>query len=216
MRWKLAVVVVGFLMLAIGIGWYLYRPRETTTHKKDVERSKVVETYENTFVTTVYYTPRESGFTNSGGFNTELETRPGLGGRRFPRDFLKAVEMEGFGRIEQPVDGKHYIAYYGGTWKFAEKPVDAKGRPLEPKQSAAVDEGHGKLKPGAEFKLEFENVGGTIERKTWKVTDTGSGLKEKQIDLYWGEADPKGPGTLITMPENAPTDIEDPTVKVLE
>lgn len=217
MRWKLAVIVLGFLMLASGVGWYLCRPKETATHKKANERAReVVATYENTFNTTLYYTPRESGFTKSAGFDTKLETRPGLGGRRFPRAFLKAVEMEGFGRIEHPVDGKHYIAHYGGTWKFAEEPVDAKGQPLEPKKSAAVDEGHGRLRPGAEFKLEFENAGGTIERKTWKVTDTGSGLEEKQIDLYWGEADPKGPGALITIPENAPTDSEDPTVKVLK
>ena len=216
MRWKLAVVVIGFLMLASGIGWYLFLSKENATLKRTLKRSKVLETYENTFKTTVYYTPRESGFTESEGFDTELETRPGLAGKRYPRSFLNAVEIEGFGRIEQPVDGKHYIAHYGGTWKFAEEPVDAQGRPLKPKTSAAVDEGHGKLKPGAEFKVEYENVEGVIERETWKVMDTGGGLEDKQIDLYWGEADPKGPGRLITIPENAPTDIEDPTVKVLE
>ncbi len=215
MRWKLAVFVGG-LMLVSGIGWYLYRQKETATHEKAIEPSKVVATYKNTFKTTVYYTPRESGFTKSGGFDTQLETRPGLDGRRFPRDFLKAVEMEGFGRIEHPEDGKHYIAYYGGTWKFAEEPLDAKGRPLEPRESAAMEKGHKELKRGAEFKLEFESAEGAIEKETWKVTDTGGGLEEKQIDLYWGEDDPKGPGKLITIPENAPIDIEDPTVKVLE
>ena len=39
------------------------------------------------FYCTIYYTPRESGFTAEGGFDMTPETRSGLGGRKYPRDF---------------------------------------------------------------------------------------------------------------------------------
>src|SRR5216684_6611871 len=65
-------------------------------------------------VCTLYYTPVESGFTSERGFDATPVTKPGLHGRRYPRDFLRSVKKEGFGRIIIPVNGRNYIRYSGG------------------------------------------------------------------------------------------------------
>ncbi len=65
-------------------------------------------------ICTLYYTPMESGFIAARGFDVRMETRPGLRGRKYPRDFLLAVKKEGSGRIKQPVEGCNYICYKGG------------------------------------------------------------------------------------------------------
>src|SRR5262245_43354958 len=54
-------------------------------------------------VCTLYYTPKESGFTFERGFDAAPVTKPGLQGRKYPRDFLRSVKKEGFGRITTPV-----------------------------------------------------------------------------------------------------------------
>jgi hypothetical protein len=71
-------------------------------------------------VCTLYYTPKESGFTFERGFDATSVTKPGLHGRKYPRDFLRSVKKEGFGRITTPVDGRYYIRYNGGdSYAFA-------------------------------------------------------------------------------------------------
>src|SRR5256714_11876867 len=67
-------------------------------------------------VCTLYYTPKESGFTFERGFDATPVTKPGLRGRTYPRDFLRSVKKEGFGQISRPVNGKHYISYTGGRY----------------------------------------------------------------------------------------------------
>src|SRR5262245_36412842 len=62
-------------------------------------------------VCTIYYTPKESGFTFERGFDATPVTKPGLQGRKYPRDFLRSVKKEGFGRITTPVNGRYYIRY---------------------------------------------------------------------------------------------------------
>src|SRR5439155_1993244 len=54
-------------------------------------------------VCTLYYTPKESGFTFARGFDATPVTKPGLHGRTYPRDFLRSVKKEGFGRTVTPV-----------------------------------------------------------------------------------------------------------------
>jgi hypothetical protein len=64
-------------------------------------------------VCTLYYTPKESGFTFERGFDATPVTKRGLRGRKYPRDFLRSVE----GRlwlIATPVNGRNYIRYNGG------------------------------------------------------------------------------------------------------
>src|ERR1700676_2132819 len=89
-------------------------------------------------VCTLYYTPMESGFTAERGFDVTLETKPGLHGRKYPREFLQAVKMEGYGRIIAPVNGDRYIRHTGGdSFVFAAKPAGHGGE-LRPRFSAAA------------------------------------------------------------------------------
>src|SRR6266699_1435898 len=70
-------------------------------------------------VCTLYYTPKESGFTFERGFDATPVTKPGLRGRTYPRDFLRSVKKEGVGQISTPMNGKHYISYTGsGSYTF--------------------------------------------------------------------------------------------------
>src|SRR5207244_2086144 len=81
-------------------------------------------------VCTLYYTPMESGFTAERGFDATLVTKPGLHGRKYPRDFLVSVRKEGFGRLREPVNGCNYIRYNGGnSYTFTKHAV---GRGIAP------------------------------------------------------------------------------------
>src|SRR5436853_7173910 len=62
-------------------------------------------------VCTLYYTPKESGFTFERGFDSTRVTKSALHGRAYPRDFLRSVMDEGFGRITTPDNGRNYIRY---------------------------------------------------------------------------------------------------------
>src|SRR5947207_4453379 len=89
-------------------------------------------------VCTLYYTPMESGFTSERGFDATPITKPGLHGRTYPRDFLRSVKKEGFGRIVTPVNGRHYIRYNGGdSFAFSSKPTGG-GGVLVARFSAAI------------------------------------------------------------------------------
>src|ERR671924_346990 len=89
-------------------------------------------------VCTLYYTPKESGFTFERGFDATPITKPGLRGRKYPRDFLRSVKKEGFGRITNPVNGRHYIRYNGGdSYAYSSAPSGGGGT-LVPRFSAAA------------------------------------------------------------------------------
>jgi hypothetical protein len=151
-------------------------------------------------VCTIYYTPMESGFTPERGFDVRSETRPGLRGRKYSRDFLEAVKMEGFGRINTPVDGRSYIHYEGGnTFAFATHPAGRAGK-LVPRMSAACHRGQRAFALRAKFATRSATVRQVFGRADWKVADTGNALRLWQIDLYWGEDEPLGPGKLLARP----------------
>src|SRR5438105_1258856 len=79
-------------------------------------------------VCTLYYTPKESGFTFERGFDATRVTKSGLHGRTYPRDFLRSVKKEGYGRITTPVNGHNYIRYNdGGSYSFAGPPSGGGG-----------------------------------------------------------------------------------------
>ena len=100
-------------------------------------------------VCTLYYTPKESGFTFERGFDATPVTKPGLHGRKYPRDFLRSVKKEGFGRITTPVNGCNYIRYNGSdSYAFASHAMGG-GGVLVPRYSAAVKLGQGGLRRGA-------------------------------------------------------------------
>jgi hypothetical protein len=147
-------------------------------------------------ICTLYYTPLESGFTAERGFDMTMETRNGLRGRMYPRDFLRAVRLEGYGKITTPVNGRHYISYDGvGTYAFDTKPKGRGITPLIPRNSAAVRL-RDVLKGNMVLETSSPEVEEVFDSTTWKIIDTGGGLRQWQLDLYWGEDEPRGPDSL--------------------
>jgi hypothetical protein len=151
-------------------------------------------------VCTLYYTPMESGFTFQRGFDATPTTRPGLHGRKYPRDFLRSVKKEGFGRIITPVNGRNYIRYNGGnSYAFASKPAGGGGI-LVARFSAAAKLGQSGLRRGVIIETSSPTVQEVFGSTRWKIVDTGGGLRRWQVDCYYGEDEPLGPGRLMGRP----------------
>jgi hypothetical protein len=147
-------------------------------------------------ICTLYYTPIESGFTEERGFDMTPETRPGLRGRMYPRDFLRAIRLEGYGKVTTPVNGRHYIAYDGGNYVYDTAPKGRGITPLVPRNSAAVKLGDEALKGKTRLETSAPEVLETFGSSEWKIIDTGGGLRRWQLDLYWGEDEPRAPDSL--------------------
>jgi hypothetical protein len=146
------------------------------------------------FYCTIYYTPRESGFTRERGFDDTPVVAPGLKGRKYPLAFLEAVRREGFGRISEPVNGLAYLQYAGGgRYRFAKAPLGNRGNVLVPRQSAAISRKNPLLRRGQLLRIASPTVQQVTGSSKWFIGDTGGGLHPLQIDLYWGEDDPLGP-----------------------
>jgi hypothetical protein len=151
-------------------------------------------------VCTVYYTPIESGFTFERGFDATPVTKPGLHGRKYPRDFLRSVKKEGFGRITTPVNGRHYLCYSGGnSFAFASKPTGGDGT-LVARSSAAAKLGQSGLRRGAILETSSQTVREVFGSTHWQIVDTGGGLRRWQVDCYYGEDEPLGPGRFMGRP----------------
>ena len=150
-------------------------------------------------VCTLYYTPKESGFTFERGFDATPVTKSGLHGRRYPRDFLRSVKKEGFGRIATPVNGRYYLRYDGGSYVFASHPTGGGGA-LVDRYSAAVKLGQSGLRRGAVVEMQSPAVQKVFGSNRWKIMDTGGGLRRWQMDCYFGEDEPLGPGKLQGRP----------------
>jgi hypothetical protein len=145
-------------------------------------------------VCTLYYTPKESGFTFERGFDATPITKPGLHGRTYPRDFLRSVKKEGFGQITTPVNGRHYIRYSSSnSYAFASHPTGG-GGVLVDRYSAAIKSSQGALRHGAIVETSSPDVQKVFGSNRWKIMDTGGGLRRWQIDCYFGEDEPLGPG----------------------
>ena len=147
-------------------------------------------------ICTLYYTPLESGFTAERGFDVTMETRPGLRGNTYPRDFLRAVKLEGYGRITTPVGGRNYIAYDGGNYVYDTGPKGRGITPLVPRLSAAVRLGQASLTGRTELETTEPTIEEVFGSTRWKIIDTGGGLKRWQLDLYWGEDEPRAPDSI--------------------
>src|SRR6267378_3024607 len=151
-------------------------------------------------VCTLYYTPMELGFTFQRGFDATPATKAGLHGRTYPRDFLRSVKKEGFGRITTPVNGRHYIRYNGGnSFAFASGPTGAGGT-LVARFSAATKLGQSGLRHGVIIETSSSTVKEVFGSSRWRIVDTGGGLRRWQVDLYYGEDEPLGPGRLMGRP----------------
>src|SRR5712671_6203262 len=124
-------------------------------------------------VCTLYYTPKESGFTFQRGFDATPIRKPGLKGRTYPRDFLRSVKKEGFGRIVTPVNGRNYICYSGGgSFAFGSHPTGG-GGVLVDRYSAAAKLGQSGLRRGAIIQTESPTVQKVFGSSRWKIMDTG-------------------------------------------
>jgi len=151
-------------------------------------------------VCSLYYTPMESGFTFQRGFDATLVTKPGLHGRRYPRDFLRSVKKEGFGRITTSVNGRSYLRYNGSdSFGFASNPTGG-GGVLVARYSAAIKSSQGALRHGAIVETASPTVREVFGSSRWKIMDTGGGLRRWQIDCYFGEDEPLGPGKFMARP----------------
>ncbi len=148
---------------------------------------------------TIYYTPRESGFVAGRGFNLRRETRTGLNGQYYPADFLRAVQVEGHGRLAKSYRGFRYI-YYNGKWGFTDVPKGTRQQPLVALQSCAVSARSPRIRPGTWVRTVHALLPQTLQNRWWRVSDVGSGVQGSQIDLYWGEDDPSGPGAGLYRP----------------
>jgi hypothetical protein len=152
-------------------------------------------------ICTLYYTPKESGFTADRGFDATPETRPGLRGYKYAREFLRSVKKEGFGRITIPVNGRNYLRYDGGnSYGFATHPTGRGSSVLVPRFSAATHAHQPGLGFGTEISTNDPTVLEVFGSARWKIVDTGGGLRRWQVDLCWGEDEPLGPGRLVARP----------------
>ena len=162
-------------------------------------------TYPYIFLCTLYYTPRESGFTQEGGFDMTPETKPGLEGKQLPRDFLRAVRVEGFGRLKEPHRNMKYIKY-DGRWGYKNRALGNRNNTLVERMSCAAHRRSSVLKKRSRLTTLSPLVRDVFDSIHWETADTGGGLHKWQLDLYWGEDDPRGPGRNVTRP--AGTDFE--------
>ena len=149
--------------------------------------------YPRIFFCTIYYTPKESGFTNERGFDATPIAAAGLHGRKYPRDFLLAVKREGFGRVSEAVDGRNYIRWTGDSrYAFADAPVGRRGEVLVPRRSCAISSRNKFLHQHTRLRIKSQTVNDETGSDEWFICDTGPGVHPLQIDLYWGEDEPRG------------------------
>src|SRR5262249_45312740 len=142
--WRLIALIASFTIVAVSrshvradIPWPEVVQRLAYENEKLARRPQG-HNGEYFVVCTLYYTPKESGFTFERGFDATPVTKPGLHGRTYPRDFLRSVKKEGFGRITIPVNGRSYIRYdSGGSYGFALHPMGG-GGVLVDRYSAAI------------------------------------------------------------------------------
>ncbi|MEM9282414.1 MAG: hypothetical protein AAGA96_11335 [Verrucomicrobiota bacterium] len=87
------------------------------------------------FFCTVYYTPRETGFTKEKGFNVAPDSLRALPSHKFPADFVRATWIEGFGRMAEPVGERPYLSYDG---KYHTRILGNRNNTLLDRESIAV------------------------------------------------------------------------------
>ena len=150
-------------------------------------------TYSGIFFCTIYYTPVESGFTAERGFDVTLVRAAGLHGRAYPHDFLLAVKKEGFGRITEPVNDCRYLRWIeGDRYAFAKMPLGRRGEVLVPRRSCAISSRNKFLHQSDRLVIKSSMVQSETGSEEWIVNDTGPAVHPLQIDLYWGDDEPRG------------------------
>ncbi len=96
--------------------------------------------------------------------------------------------MEGTGRLEKPgPKGQKYIDYLG---QYRTKPLGNRNNKLTERKSAAVHQRNPLFKHGTPLRVLDPQIFNTFGSSDFETGDTGGGLFNSQIDLYWGEDDP--------------------------
>lgn len=144
------------------------------------------------FFCTAYYTPLEAGFKAERGFDLTPTALKGAGKRRYAADFARAVVMEGFGRLASPAGKQKYVAYNG---TLHTRILGNRGNELVPRYSIAVNTKNKMVPSGRRVWVLDSEVYNQFGAALYEVSDTGGGLFRNQIDLYWGEDSPRGPGS---------------------
>lgn len=213
--WRLIAALILCCAFAAGAGAEIPWPeveRRCAEENAKLARRPDGHSGEYFTVCTLYYTPMESGFTAERGFDATRVTKPGLHGRTYPRDFLRSVKKEGFGRLTNPVNGHYYVRYNSGSYSFSDKPTGAGGA-LVPRFSAAA-RGGSRLPRGAVVETNSPTIKEVFGSTRWKIIDTGGGLRRWQIDLYWGEDEPLGPAHLTARPRGTEFEYAYSLIKV--
>jgi hypothetical protein len=175
-----------------------YRYAEVLELQRRLQETKPEKTPDGTiyrvFYCTLYYTPKESGFTAVRGFDVTPVAAAGLGGHSLPKSFLQSVKLEGYGRLKEPINGRNYIRYVGnGRYAFAKAPLGSRGNILVPRQSCAISTRNPYLRQRMILHTTSPTVHAVTGSTQWHAADTGGGIHPLQIDLYWGEDEPLGP-----------------------
>jgi len=142
---------------------------------------------------TVYYTPVES---YHGGAREAISGCQGENLGSHSHDFLARIQIEGFGRLSDPVTGRGYLGWDFGRhcWSLAAGPVGASDRPLRSWVSAAA---HPSIAIGTRLVIRYcgsgvdSSVCDHVRAAHWVVDDRCSiGCSNpKHLDLYIGEED---------------------------
>jgi 3D (Asp-Asp-Asp) domain-containing protein len=146
------------------------------------------------FFCTIYYTPLETGFVAERGFDLKPTVMKGSGGKKFGADFVRSVIMEGFGRLATALNDKPYLAYNG---RLHTRILGNRNNELVPRHSIAVNTRNRLVPSGRKVWVLDPEIYNQFGAALYGVADTGGGLFHNQIDLYWGEDDPRGPGSGI-------------------
>lgn len=151
------------------------------------------------FCTTVYYTPQQNGFREERGFDV---SRKWLGGKPYGHDFYIATRMEGFSRLKYSTNGLPYLNYQGKRYS---KILGDHGNELKDRESIAINRSNSLFGYSSRVWILDPQIYNQFGAIRFQVADTGFGLAKSQIDIYWGEDDPSGPGGGVWRPASCDT-----------
>jgi len=121
---------------------------------------------------TGYYTPREEEFT---GPSTQIDV-PGHGFVKFPLDFVRHVQVEGWGLTRYG----WYLGWEQG-WTKDDAPRDSRGERLR-NGSLAVDPS---VIPFG-TRVQIPNLPPPWDEQSFIAADTGGAIEGKHVDVYCG------------------------------
>jgi len=126
---------------------------------------------------TGFYTPKSSDFDSSLNKGVKIRNFKSL---TFNRDFIKAVELEGWGKTRFG----WYLGYYGGQWHKKNSPLNSLGHPLT-LGAVAVDN----RVIAKNTSVQIPAIENLLDLEQFVAVDVGSSVKNRHIDVYVGESE---------------------------